>query len=241
MKKILFTITIVSVLLSNCKKKEENPNTTTSSSNIDPNTFVGVFITGTYTSNLAGSTSQFFRVTSRFYSQPSFNIYQANEITLGAVKVNNDTLTHFGVTGYQLMTPTTMTNLSIDTWSVTGGNGIQSFNHTNNNSFPNCSNFNVLPDSVSKTSGYTFTINNISNMTWGVVSFGDGVSNAFTYTLSSGSNTINITSGQLSAMATGTLGSINIQMQNAVTATASGQNFRFIKEAQILKRLKINP
>lgn len=241
MKKILFTITILSVLLSNCKKKEESPNPTTASSTLDPNTFVGVFITGTYTSNLAGTTSQFSGVTARFYHQPSSNIYQANEITLGGVKVNNDTLTNFGVMGYQLMTPTTMTSLTVDTWSVTGGNGIQSFNHANNNPFPSCSNFNVLPDSVSKTNGYTFNINSISNMTWGVVSFGDGVSNAFSYTLSSGTNTINITPSQLSAMATGTLGSINIQMQNAGTTSASGQNFRFIKEAQIIKRLKINP
>lgn len=177
----------------------------------------------------------------RFYSQPSTNIYQANEIKVIRLSVNNDTLTNYGSSGYMLMTQVITANLTVDTWSLTGENGIPSFNYTNTNSFPNCSNFNVLPDSISKASGYTFSINNISNMTWGVVSFGDGVSNAFSYTLSPGTNTINITPSQLSAMATGTLGSINIQIQNAITTTASGQNFRFIKEAQIIKRLKINP
>lgn len=240
MKNILLAITIITTLLTSCKKKEETSTPANATSTSDPNTFIGVFISGTYTNNISGTTNIGYGATARFYNQPSSNIYGANEINVNNLSVNNYTLTNNNMFVYALISPPSNINLTSDTWSVTGASGIPSFSSTNNHSFPNCDDFNVIPDSVSKTAGYSFNISNVSNMTWGVVSFGVG-SSAMTYTLSLGSNQINITPTQLAAMPIDTLGSINIQMQNAVTTTISGKNFRFIKEAQIIKRFKIKP
>jgi hypothetical protein len=238
MKYLFITSLALAFFIAGCKKKEQNVHTEDQSSNVDPDAFIGYFLSGTYTNNLSGTTNIDYGAQASFYKKASKHIYQVNEVKVPQISVNDEALTDDSLR-YWLYAPfSNPVNLTIDTWSVTGANGINSFSYTNFSPFPNCSDYTLLPDSISKANGCAFTFT-LTNMTWGVISLGDGISAGTYYTLSPGSNTILIQPYQISSMATGTLGFINMQLQNAKTINL-GQKFRFVKESQIIKRLKIN-
>lgn len=237
----LFLIVCASLIFfASCKKEEKKtlPTSSLPCPTINTDSFTGYFICGTYSSNIGGGPMTFVQgANARFYSQPSTGIYGANQVKLDNILVNNDTLHYDVVTGYSLVSP----NLAVDKWSIEG-KSVPYFSYTNSNPFPNCSDFNVSPDSVSKLVGCTFTISNITNMTWGNITVGDGVSNqALSYTLTMGTNVITLSPSQLSSFATNPNGYVSIQIQNTSIINACDRNYKFIKEAQIIKKMNIKP
>jgi hypothetical protein len=237
MKSFYIATASLFILLTGCKKEEQlKSSRTVTSTQVESGKFIGVFIAGTYTNNVSGPLYINQGVSARFYSEPSLGIYQANEITVDGILINGKKLSDEDYTLYSWQGPY---KFDVDRWLVLGNNGIPSFKYTNSNPFPACTDFNVLPDSISKAQGITFTVRNVSDMNWGVITFGGN--DSYSYTVAPGDNTIHITPSQLTQMTVGSTSVINMQLQYGETIKVGEKNFRFVKEAQIIKSFKVIP
>lgn len=206
--------------------------------NTAPDEFIGYFTCTSYTNTYGDIMSIDQGATACFYAAPSKTLYHANEEELGKVVINDRQLDFEGTYGYRLVTNGSPVDLGSSWWSVTGNDHIPSFKITNNSPFPACSDFNVMPDSISKTRGCSFTINNIRNINSGAFSMGGPDLNVYYFFLA-GNFTVKIEPYQLAAVPVGSDFYAVIQMQNAIIKNIGGKNFKFIKEAYVSKRIKI--
>jgi hypothetical protein len=242
MKKTVLFLTVLIVLAISCKKKEENPIEPVASSPSDPNMFNGFLISSTWTNSIGGSNKTTGQgAEARFHATPVKNFGGPNDINLNYLSVNNATLTNDNMFVYMLMSPNDTLNLAVDTWSVNGSSVIPSFSFTNTNPYPSCANFNIIPDSMSKTKGFKFTIDNVTNITSGWLSIGDGVAAMLNYSIVPGTNIVEVKPSELRTMAIGTSGFITLDLEATVKHSFSGKNFKFIKKAYLTKSFKITP
>lgn len=136
-------------------------------------------------------------------------------------------------------------NFNSELWQVMGANGIPSFNFWNN-IVPSCDNFNTLPDSVSVSAGFTFSINNVTNVTTNGLEL--QIYDGTTILLNSikpifnGNNVITVTPIELTNVSLDGEGLIvYISLTNVQDLNFYGSNFRFSKANQFSKKIKVYP
>lgn len=241
MKKLILFLTVMSVVITACRKKEINSPEPTIVIADDPNTFRGFMISTTWTNSISGIRQTGHGAEAHFHRTPVKGFGGANEVFLNHLSVNSRTLSNDNMMVYMLMNSADTVNLAVDTWSIVGNSGIPSFVFRNSNPFPVCADFNIIPDSISKTNGYSFDILNVSEITSGWFSIGDGVGVMLNYSLLPGSNHIEIKPAELQAMATGTAGSITLELEKRTVQAVSGKNFSFSKRSMLTKHVKIKP
>jgi len=251
MKKSLLYLILISSLIVSCKKKDDAPAPVTPAPSGPPadgspsnaTQFYGIFTSGNYMSMVGGGppiTSVMARA--YFSNQAIAYMYSASSIKVNNVYLNNDSLAYNPVSKYYL--PSYPVNLATETWSVNGANGIGSFNFTNNALQPSCSGYSNLPDSISKSVGFTVNINNVTNFTYGSLLVFDGTGNISGYysvQLNAGDNVINVTPTNLSSVSTTTNGYMTIVLTNKSAYVFSGKDFQFCRESQYTKYIKIKP
>lgn len=249
---IAFALVILA-LGSSCKKKNEsappqvsNPVINSPYSVSTASVFSGFLNTFTLT-EFVGSINTYSANHSEalFYSSPiSTPVYNMG------IKINS--LLH----SYQFMGYDTTwksyrdqnsTNLNSELWQVSGSNGIPSFNFWNN-ATPSCNNFNVTPDSISKSTGFTFSITGVTNVTPSGFEFelydGVDVNLDIKKPVINGDNVITITPTELSNLnlsSGGIYGNVSISLENIQNLNFYGKDFQFRKRNMFSKRIKICP
>ena len=249
MVKQILSLLLISSLIFSCKKDVK---TTTPSTNAIPNSpyttshasvYSGVFSSYSFT-NIATSTSVLTASSSSayFYNAPSANNMSGNmvavyEVILNSVPMNFDSV-------YMDYSSSKPSNLQTEVWQVNGANGIPSFNYTCANNSPDCSNFNVIPDSISKSMGFTLTINGVVNLT--ATGFNVVISDASNSSLGqvskplyNGNNTVTFTPAELAPLTLCNNGYISIDLENIQVLNFYGKDFKFIKSKSFSKNIKI--
>jgi hypothetical protein len=247
-KQILLVIALGLLVFGACKKKDSSPDTTTTTPPPPPadgspsnaTSYYGIFTTvinNHFDQPPSTSTLAFVW----FGSQPSEFAYSAVAVKVDQLRLNGDTMWYYTpLKNYESWSPV---NLAAETWSVNGANGIPSFSFNVTTTQPSCTNYTALPDSISKSAGFTMVINNVSNITSGDVFIYDGTGNlngSYSPTLTTGNNTITVTSANLSGCVTGnTNAQISVVLSNKKAYTFGGKAFAFDRETQYTKKLKI--
>lgn len=245
--KSFIVVAIVSTfVLTACKKADDTPGESQGPicPTIDPTTFNGCCWTSVYTTNFNNNgimtSSQSF--VGRFSLTPS-NDFINNEITSNHISVNRNSLAANGSSGYFFVNAQNVVSKE-DTWSFRG-DSIPSFHYTNSNPLPECSDVDQIPDTVSKTSSFTFTIH-VENMSWGQINLGDSLcgttnENTIFIPLVIGQNVISVAPSQLLSWGTSTTGFVGINMSNSSIVNACSRNYKFFKSVQVVKRLVVKP
>lgn len=240
MKLSFLSLLVVLAVITGCKKKEEALPDVTPATPDAADTYRGFMISSTWTNSIGSSSKTGRNAEARFHIKPVKAYGRANELDLKSVMVNHTALTNKSGAAYMLAAPPSL-DLTVDTWSLTGNVLIPSFAFKNKNPFPSCTDFNVIPDSVSKSKGSTFIIEDVTNVTSGLVSIGDGVGGALYFPVVLHNNFIEIKPAQLTAFTPGAVGFITLNLENTTNYTVLGKNFQFVKKAYLTKPFKVTP
>lgn len=248
MKHLIITTLAFVLVFSSCKKENNAPApTNTNPINNSNSLFYGVLTTGTSTNGVSGYTETTISQYANAYFSSSATQYMipATAVQVGSVYLNNDTLSYMSSIGLYMYIPYTPLNFASATWSVNGANGIPSFTYANTNSYPSFDTA-TLPDTISKSLGFTVNVNNVSNNFTSatfVVSDGTGLlAGIYTASLQSGNNTVAVTSANLTNFSTSaSMNVIEITLQKDIVVNISGKNFKFINQTQQTKEIVIVP
>ena len=263
MKNLFFTFFIIAALIFSCKKKDETPSTSTNSNGTPVTTggtttgstptptnatsYYGFFTTGTYTSSIGSSSFASVNANAYFSNTAISYITTSSSVKVNKVELNGDSLIYINSTNpssSNLYVQQNTPNLTTENWSIIGANSIPSFTYNNSALSPSCSNLNILQDSISKSAGFSITLNNVTNITSANVllyNLGGGAL-PISKIITAGNNTINFTAGELSAFPTGTMSTLlAIIMENAHGVSVSGKSFKFSRAVQYSKYIKVNP
>jgi hypothetical protein len=247
---ILLIIALGLLVFGACKKKDASPatpaNTTTTGappadgSPTNATSYYGIFTT-VINNHLDQTPPTSTLAFVWFGSQPYQFAYSPVAVKVNQLRLNGDTMWYYNITNeYNSWYPV---NLATETWSVNGANGIPSFSYNVSTTQPSCTNYTSLPDSISKSAGFTVTVNNITNTTFATLDVFDGTGNlsgVYSPTLAAGNNTITVTPSNLSGFVTGnTAAQITIVLSNKKAYTFGGKAFAFDRETQYTKKLKI--
>ena len=249
MIKKIFSIIFISTLILSCKKDEKITTRTTNAipnspySNSNASIYSGIFASISFT-NIANSTNILSARNSNgyFYNTPSANNMSGNMVKINELVLNGATMNFDPL--YMDYKSNIASNLQTEVWQVNGANGIPSFNYTSSNNTPDCSNFNVIPDSISKSAGFTLIINGVVNLTTSgfdlVISDGAGSSlGEVTKPLHNGTNTVTFTPTELAPLTLSNNGFISIDLENVQVLNFYGKDFKFIKQRSFSKNIKI--
>jgi hypothetical protein len=244
----LFVLLSIFILFS-CKKKDVKSGDTKPAACpiLDPKTITGICWTSIYIENFGNNglmdTSQSFLA--RFCFNPQTDVF-CNEIASNHISVNDNKLnyTAAGCSSGYIFGKTQPGVSNIDNWSFSG-DSIPTFSYANKDPLPSYSDLNFIPDSISKSTGLTFTIN-VQNLSWGQLTvadslYGKSTESNVTFTLVPGPNVISLTSSQLLTWATSTTGFVGLNMNNSSIVNACTRNYRFVKQVQVVKRLVVKP
>lgn len=245
--KFFILFTIVSILvLTGCKKVDSKPEEpqTPPCPVIDPTTFNGCCWTSVYTTNfgtngIMTSTQDFI---GRFSKTPSNDGFD-NEIANNHISVNGNSLALSGSSGYLFINAQNVISKE-DNWSFRG-DSIPSFDYTNKNLLPEYSDLDQIPDTISRASSFSFTIN-VQNMSSGTISLGDSLygkstKNNINIPLVMGQNVISVVPSQLLSWGTSSTGFVVINMNNSSIVNACSRNYKFVKSVQVVKSLVVKP
>lgn len=238
-------IAVFSIVLLSCKKDDEvepiDPDTgCTNCLPSNATSFNGILKTGTYSiTSLQNVTTITSRASAFFSSQPTNVTSAANSITVGAVYINSDTLNYIG--GPYYYTNLVPISLAAVTWSVTGANEIPSFTFKNLKENPSYSSIGGLPDTVRKSLGFSFIINDLANSTGASVFLSDGLStpNVITKQLYLGSDTVMFTPEDLTAVLTSTSAVITLFIENSFAVKVEEKDFKMSREKSYTKQVII--
>jgi hypothetical protein len=242
-------VLFVFVLGTSCKKKSEsapppanNPIINSPYSVSSSTVFSGFFTTvsrvevnGQYVHITNYSGAQFFTAP---ISAPHFDscVKVSNVILNGATSVYDTLFKNYN---------SSSTNFQTQVWQVIGLGNMPSFNFRNDVT-PSCDNFNVIPDSVSKSTGFTFSITGVTNVTTSGYEFqlyeGSNILIDLIKPIYNGNNIITITPAELANVNLSGEGlNIYISLVNVQDLNFYGTDFRFSKGNQFSKRVKICP
>lgn len=249
MKKTILIIVLFSIAVLSCKKDDKSP--ATSTTNTAPpvdgtpsnaTTFNGIFTCGSYTTSFTNNPPYVNENAYVYFSNTATqHMNSVTGIPVGKVYINNDTLTYSS--SYKYYNSYNPVNLATETWSVVGANGIGSFSISINAITPACSPI-AVPDSISKSSGFSVNINNVTNIEKASVMVLDGSSTITGFVsknLSIGNNTVNFSSSELNLLATTNSAYFVIILSSDKAYYFSGKSYQFVREAQLTKEIKIKP
>jgi hypothetical protein len=246
----VFVICLILVLVS-CKKEEKQPsnsntNTGGGGTYLIPSSataFSGIFTTGNYVgSTIVGSTTYTFNsILARAYfsSAPQAYMNSGTAVTVNSVYLNSDSLAYSTTSQYYNSSGTV--NIASETWSVNGANGIGTFTMTHNITTPSASGYLNFPDSISISTGFSVSINNVANAKVANLLLSDGVGGFHVKTLQTGNNSVTVTPNDLSVISTSTVGYIALLLTNKKAYVFSNKDYEFNREYQYTKSIKIKP
>lgn len=228
-----------------CKKESQTPE-------IDPNTgcsncasstattFNGILKTTQSTTNSVSGNTVAIRASAYFSSQPVALPEVAKSVTVTNVIYNKvDTLINFSAPYFYSKAPVSITT---ESWVVVGANDIPSFNYKNLKTRPAYTSLSGIPDTIKKTTGFTFIVNEITNATGATVFVSDGAiigPKITTKSLGVGTDTVIFTSDNLNALSTSTTAYVSLIIENAHGVKVEGKDFKFSQELSYTKKVVI--
>lgn len=240
MKNIL--ILLVLLLLVSCKKKEssESPaNNSNPTSTPIPHALLG---------------STYSVLDSMGYVKPEdstcYGMFSKSEtfltsdlVSAGVLKIN-DTVLYFDGQSYSNMSPSSFIVKRVDvlsnyTWSSSGSSYFPSFNYTVTNLNPFYSGGYLLPDTVSKSTGFAVPVVSKFNSTSGYYELGLDYSN-FIRDYPMTNDSIKMTPQMLSGYATGNR-ILKLGFGNSVTVNMNNNTFYFVKWFYYHKFIYLKP
>lgn len=253
MRNLLFVILFFCSAVFSCKKEDKQPNTSTSTgsgggggNNPTPSsatTFFGIFTTGSYATIFSSTDTPTPSQSARAYFSNQSMQYSniSTAVTVNKVYLNDDSLNYNSSLKYY--TDYFNVNLSTETWSVNGANGIGTFSINISTTTPSASPIS-FQDSVSISTGFSVVVNNVSSITRGnlIVLDGTNTSNGFvSKTLNAGNNTITFSAADLANLTPTQSGYLVLALTNAKAYLILGKDYQFNKEAQRSMHFKIKP
>jgi hypothetical protein len=249
--KLAVLVMLAGLAIIACKKEEKQPSTPTNTGgggggggNNQPQVsnataFSGIFSASTNTYYSASFQYIGSNAYAYFSNMPQPFINSSSAVTVSSVYLNNDPLVYDPTSKYYITTNTV--NLTSETWTVNGANGIGTFTFANTNALtPKANNLSTLPGTISLSSGFTLNITGVANITGAQLIVYDG-SAIYSRTVNVGTNNINVTPTDLSGLTTSTAGIIGIVMENKKAYIFSGKDYQFNREAQYNRELVIIP
>jgi hypothetical protein len=253
MRKISVLVICMILILVSCKKEEKGPAPTVGTGTgsgggntpvvSNATTFYGIFTTGSYSTVLSStdtpSSSQM--ASSYFSSQATQYINSATAVKVNNIWLNGDSLSYNSSNKYY--TQYWNVNLSTETWSVNGANGIGTFTININTITPSVNTIN-FQDSISISAGFSVAVNNVSNITSARILVFDGTNTSSSYvqkTINAGNNTIIFTPADLANLTPTQTGYLALVLTNSKAYKVSGKDYQFNREAQCTMHFKIKP
>jgi hypothetical protein len=251
MKKFIIIILAFSFAIISCKKKKQDaPETETVQTGTPDSPYTvstataysGVFTSRSYTTITSASTSTDKQAEAYFSNAPA-SFFNSNIIAyVNSVSINSGILLYDSTMNkYKNYTAP---NSNIDVWNVDGNNGIPSIKYTGYNNAPLCSDYNIIPDSISKSIGFTVNLKGVSNInaTGNGFILCDGTflsSGTVSKTINNGDNTITFTPTELSSLQTSDNGYVTISLEKTSVLNFYGKDFMFTRQNQFYKKVKI--
>jgi len=173
-------------------------------------------------------------------------IYTNTGINAGVLKLNSTSLKYDLTTQYQenryVDTVSTRNYSAGVTWSLSANASFSSFNTTVSRGFPNISNTNFLPASISKSAGCTFTIGsgNYSNTDSLLVLIVGSSGFPVMKHLAGTATSVAFTANDLSILSAGS-NYVMVFGVNYSNMTVSGKKYIFIMEHDISANVAVNP
>lgn len=233
MRNHLLAILSVFVFLGSCKKENSTPAASspsaTPSAAVAPASFddySGFFTAQTYLSTYAG-----YMVTSDKVLNAYFIGKPGAKIDLPRVKVNSVSL---GLDSLSYLEPAVLyynNNAKTqpgDTWVIKGANGIPNIKYKTPVQ-PSADDFNVLPDTVDKKTGFTIYLKNVANITSGSVSISDDNEpwGYISKEIKPGDNAVYFSPEDLKVIRPRNNCSLSFNLQNSTSVRLSGRWFYF--------------
>lgn len=201
--------------------------------------YQGVFASNSFTIMSPGNSEAHHNSNAYFYISPEINNMPGNMASVNTVMLNNTSLNYnVSSMSYSAANPS---HLLAETWQVQGANSIPSFNYTSKNNTPGCEDFNVAPDTVSKSAGFTISIDNVTNVTGAGIYISDNSNSSAGQVhklLQNGNNTVTFSPAELSVLTTGN-GYIGISLEHEQVLNFYGKDFKFLKSASVTKVITI--
>jgi hypothetical protein len=249
MKNITLILILVSLVIFSCRKKEKEATPATQTPIPDSpysistaTLYSGIFISQTNTTVSSPTNITVTNGSLAFFSD-SLVPYRntVSSITVTNVSDNNNALTFDPI--YVCYMTNILASLKNEVWQVDGTNGIPSFKYTNDSNTPDCSSFNNIPDSISISAGYTFSINNVVNSLSGAsyISVGTVFQFFIDKPLNNGNNIITYTTADLGGLTPNSIGLASILLENRKVVTIYGTDFQFVRINRFSKAIKILP
>jgi hypothetical protein len=198
--------------------------------------YSGAFVAGNYTVVNSFGTVTSSDVKVSFYPTPNANKMIGPGMKVREVRLNgremafDETLKNYVEKNWDLD--------SEQIWAVEGDKYITSFNFRLNEPTPSCTNFNVIPDSVNLTDGFTLNIPGVTNATAGarIIIYNGDYNEITSKPVSNGNNAVSFSSSDFAYF--GSKGFILIQLENNHAYNFYGQDFIFVKAKGFMKEVK---
>ncbi len=238
----LLSLGLCFLLIFSCKKKDKTDTQDTPETPVIPTTFNGLLILGKYTYGFNNTNSVSDSARAYFSNEAIKAINAGAGLRAGSVFLNGDSLQYSNFnTLYMKIDPVSTDK---ETWQVTGANNIPAFTYVNTIPFPGSDPITSFPDTVRKSQGFSVTINNVTNAKNAFFVIEDGThtpAGTYSVTLKIGNNTVNVGSESLSGFSSGAGAYMLMVLENFSTSEFSSKFFKFSKETQYVRFVKIKP
>lgn len=214
------------IFLFGCNKKDppaqSNASTTGSTPVTSPTGDYGTFLS-VYNSNDIGGGMTFADSTiqATFYDSPNTN---KTNISAGTVSVNATELTLW--TSSVVYNKMNGINMKILTWQIAGSGTIAPASFSYTPSYPQYTGQNALPDTVTKSAGFTLNVNGIANTNKSsYISIGQSGASTITRTVAANSATFTISANDLSSFSVNNYFNIRISMFNYANVSLNSKTY----------------
>ncbi len=242
MKSIISFFLIVALFFTFCKKKEKSANeptatnSTTSTSTTTGDGDLGVFLS-VYNTTKFGDNSLYLdsSVQASFYDSP---LSTHTTITAGTVSVNSTTLLPFSNNIYSNTNQINLKNLN---WQISGSGTITAGSFSYSPVYPGYTGSATLPDSVSKATGFSFTVNNITNTNKPVYIAIGQTGTPITKTVTTFPSTVSVSSSELAGFTSSADFTIRLSMFNYSNLTFNSKQYAVNANRTFLKYCYLKP
>jgi hypothetical protein len=233
MKKLITLYIVLSVFFTFCKKKENTAEQTpsTNTTGADNGVFLSVYNTIEFGDHSLYSDST---VQASFYDSP---LSTHTIVSAGTVIVNSTTLVPFLNNVYSSSNQINLKNLN---WQISGSGTITAGSFSYNPVYPLFSGALLLPDTVSKGSGFTFTIN-ITNSNKPVYMTIGQSGTPISRTVTSFPSTVNVSANELAGFTSNSDFTIRLSMFNYSNLTFNSKQYAVNANRTYMKYCYLKP